>query len=245
MRVRMIWMMLLLVLPYSLFALPQQELGKWWKNSEIIKQLQLSEDQINQIEQRFLNHRRELTGLNEELKSLELRLKALMQSEHPDDAQILAQSERVAQTRASLEKAYASLMLAIRKELSKEQWAILEEIRELRFPSIVQGMPAELGSPEEGVYSVKGVKPPKVIYQSMPSYTEEARAKKIEGLILLQVFVRKDGSVGDVKVLKGLGCGLDENAIRTITKEWRFEPGTLNGQPVDVKATIEVSFRLY
>jgi TonB family protein len=245
MRVRMIWLTLLLVLPCSLFALPQQELGKWWKNSEIIKQLQLSEDQISQIELRFLNHRRELVGLNEELKSLELRMKTLMQSEHPDDAQILVQTEHVAQTRASLEKAYASLMLAVRKELTREQWAKLEEIQELRFASIVHGMPSDMGSAEEGVYSVKGVIPPKAIYQVMPSYTDEAREKRIEGLILLQVFVRKDGTVGDVKVLKGLGYGLDESAIRTITKQWRFEPGTVNGQPVDIKATIEVSFRLY
>jgi TonB family protein len=245
MRIRIAGFMLLLVLPCSLIAMPQQELGKWWKNSEIVKQLQLSEDQISQIEQRFLNHRRELMGFNAELKSHEQKLKMLMQSEPPDDAQVLAQTELIATTRAALEKAYASMMLSIRKELTKEQWQKLEEVRELRNVSIIGGMHPEPGLPGEDVYSVRGAKPPKVIYQPMPSYTEEARQKRIEGLILMQVFVRKDGTVGDAKVLKGLGCGLDESAISTITKEWRFEPGTVNGQPVEIQATVEISFRLY
>jgi TonB family protein len=245
MRIRIFVFMLLLVLPCSLIAMPQQELGKWWKNSEIVKQLQLSENQISQIEQRFLNHRRELMGLNAELKSREQKLKMLMRNEPPDDAQVLAQTELIATTRAVLEKANASMMLSIRKELTKEQWRRLEEVRELRNASIIRGVPPELGLPGEDVYSVRGAKPPKAIYQPMPSYTEEARLKRIEGWILLQVFVRKDGTVGDAKVLKGLGCGLDESAINTITKEWRFEPGTVNGQPVDIQATVEVSFRLY
>jgi TonB family protein len=237
--------MMLLVLPCSLIALPQQELGKWWKNSEIVKQLQLSEDQIGHIEQHFLNHRRELMGLNAEMKGREQKLKMLMQGEPPDDAQVLAQTELIATTRTALERANASMMLSIRKELTKEQWQRLEEVRELRNASIIRGVPPELGLPGEGVYSVRGAKPPKAIYQPMPSYTDEARLKRIEGLILIQVLVRKDGTVGDAKVLKGLGYGLDESAISTITKVWRFEPGTVNGQPVDIQATVEVSFRLY
>ena len=245
MRNRIMWLMLLLALPCSLFALPEQELGKWWKNSEIVRRLQLSEGQIDQLEKVFLNYRQELASYNEDLKNQELQLKTLMQSEHPDDAQILAQSEHVAQARASLEKVQAAMMLAMRKELTKEQWTRLEEIREVRFETIVAGMSSDSGAAEEGVHAVKGVVRPKIIYQVMPSYTDEARAKKIQGLILFEVFVRKDGTVGDVKVLKGLGYGLDESAIRTITKDWRFEPGTLNGQPVDVKVNIEVSFRLY
>jgi len=51
--------------------------------------------------------------------------------------------------------------------------------------------------------------------------------------------------VDSFKVIRGLGYGLDESAINTIATKWRFKPGSLNGQPVDVQATIEVSFRLY
>jgi TonB family protein len=61
----------------------------------------------------------------------------------------------------------------------------------------------------------------------------------------MQVVIRKDGQVANVRVLQGLGYGLDESAIETISRDWRFAPGTLEGGPVDVQANIEVSFRLY
>ncbi len=97
-----------------------------------------------------------------------------------------------------------------------------------------------------GPYVVgNGVKPPTVVYQPLPAYTEEARKARAEGIVLIQAVIRKDGSVDSFKVLKGLGYGLDESAINTIATKWRFRPGTYNGSPVDVQANIEVSFRLY
>jgi TonB family protein len=95
------------------------------------------------------------------------------------------------------------------------------------------------------VYVVgNGVKPPIVLSQPVPPYTTEAREAKIEGVMLLQVIIRRNGSVDDLKVIRGLGHGLDEAAMDTVAKEWQFKPGTLNGRPVDVQANIEISFRL-
>lgn len=100
--------------------------------------------------------------------------------------------------------------------------------------------------PGDGVYGVGGgVKAPIAVFQPLPLYTEDARKARVEGLVLLQAIIRKDGSVDSFKVIRGLGYGLDESAINTIATKWRFKPGTLNGQPVDVQANIEVSFRLY
>ncbi len=97
-----------------------------------------------------------------------------------------------------------------------------------------------------GPYVVgNGVSPPTPIVQPLPVYTEEGRKARVEGIVLLQAIVRKDGTVDSFKVLKGLGYGLDESAINTIATKWRFKPGSFQGQPVDVKANIEVSFRLY
>lgn len=90
-----------------------------------------------------------------------------------------------------------------------------------------------------------GVKPPVVLSQPLPAYTEEARKARAEGIVLIQAIIRKDGTVDSFKVLRGLGYGLDESAINTIATKWRFKPGTYNGAPVDVQANIEVSFRLY
>lgn len=98
----------------------------------------------------------------------------------------------------------------------------------------------------DGVYGIGGgVKPPVAIYQPLPLYTEDARRARVEGIVLLQAIIRKDGSVDSFRVIRGLGYGLDESAINTIATKWRFKPGTLSGQPVDVQANIEVTFRLY
>jgi TonB family protein len=97
-----------------------------------------------------------------------------------------------------------------------------------------------------GVYSVGGgVSAPIPIFQPLPLYTEEARKSRVEGIVLLQAIIRKDGSVDSFRVIRGLGYGLDESAINTIATKWRFKPGMLSGQPVDVQANIEVTFRLY
>ncbi len=97
-----------------------------------------------------------------------------------------------------------------------------------------------------GPYVVgNGVTHPVALYQPLPHYTEEARKARAEGIVLIQAVVRKDGSVDSFKILRGLGYGLDESAINTIATKWRFKPGTRNGEPVDVWANIEVTFRLY
>jgi len=97
-----------------------------------------------------------------------------------------------------------------------------------------------------GVYIVgPGVKAPVVLYQSLPAFTDEARAAHVEGIVLIHAIIRKDGTVDSFKILRGLGYGLDESAINTIATKWRFRPGTFNGEPVDVQTNIEVSFRLF
>jgi TonB family protein len=97
-----------------------------------------------------------------------------------------------------------------------------------------------------GPYVVgNGVTEPEVLYKPLPPYTEEARKARTEGILVLSAIIRRDGSVDGFKVLKGLGFGLDESAINTIATKWKFRPGTYKGQPVDVQANIEVTFRLY
>jgi periplasmic protein TonB len=99
--------------------------------------------------------------------------------------------------------------------------------------------------PGIGPYRVGGgVREPVLIYKTLPGYTEEARKNRVEGIVLLEVVVRANGSVDNAKVVRGLGFGLDESALREVVTKWKFKPGTLEGRPVDVQALIEVSFRL-
>lgn len=96
----------------------------------------------------------------------------------------------------------------------------------------------------EHVYKVgDGVTSPKLLYRVEPQYTEEARANKVDGTVVLNVVVGTDGQAHEISVVKGVGSGLDLMAMQAIAK-WRFEPGTLDGQPVAVRATIEVNFKL-
>jgi TonB family protein len=97
-----------------------------------------------------------------------------------------------------------------------------------------------------GLYAptIPGVKEPVPVATPMPPYTDEARRARIEGILILQAIIRKNGTVTNAKVIKGLGHGLDESAVNTILTLWRFRPGTLNGEPVDVIANQEIRFRM-
>jgi TonB family protein len=109
-------------------------------------------------------------------------------------------------------------------------------------PSSGEGTHAGAG---DGVYTLgSGVTNPIPIRQTTPSYTDEAIKAKAQGVVLLQAIIRRDGTVTDFKVLRGLGYGLEEKAIEEIATNWKFRPGLLNGRPVDVLATIEVQFNL-
>jgi periplasmic protein TonB len=100
--------------------------------------------------------------------------------------------------------------------------------------------------PGKGPYVLgPGIKEPQALIQPLPPYTEEARKAHIEGVVVLQAVILADGTVAGFKVLKGLGYGLDDSAIHTISSKWRFSPGTLNGTKVDVIANIEVRFRMF
>ena len=84
---------------------------------------------------------------------------------------------------------------------------------------------------------------PTLIYKVEPEYTEEARAAHYQGTVLLYTRITPDGRPTELRVLRGLGLGLDEKALECVAK-WRFKPGTKDGQPVSTEAQIEVNFRL-
>jgi len=89
-----------------------------------------------------------------------------------------------------------------------------------------------------------GVSVPEVIFNPEPSFSEEARKAKYQGIVLLFVVVGKDGHTYDIRVGQGLGMGLDEKAIDAV-RRWRFRPATLNGQPVATQIAVQVDFHLY
>jgi protein TonB len=106
--------------------------------------------------------------------------------------------------------------------------------------------PGSGGGTGGGVFSVGGnVNAPIPIYDPQPEYSERAREAKYQGTDVLSIIVEADGSVNsDVEIVKPLGLGLDEEAVKTV-RTWKFKPATRNGIPVAVRVDIEVTFRLF
>jgi TonB family protein len=95
-----------------------------------------------------------------------------------------------------------------------------------------------------GVYRPgNGVTNPIPTYRPEPQYSEEARAAKWQGAVLVSVVIDATGTPTNIQVIRPLGLGLDQKAIEAVS-QWRFQPGTKDGEPVPVQAQIEVTFRL-
>jgi protein TonB len=87
------------------------------------------------------------------------------------------------------------------------------------------------------------VKAPTVTSKPEPKYTEPARHARVTGVVVVEAVINRQGAVEDVKVLKGLPMGLSEEAVAAV-RRWRFKPGTLNGEPVDVIFSLTVNFKM-
>jgi len=89
----------------------------------------------------------------------------------------------------------------------------------------------------------KDIKQPQILQKTKPSYTTEARKNGVEGVVILSAVFRKDGSITDVKIVNGLGYGLDEEAVKAAFLI-KFIPGSKDGKPVHVRARLEFTFSL-
>lgn len=119
----------------------------WWKDSEIVKKLELSEAQVGRIEQTFLEYRLRLIDLRADLEKQELGLQPLLDADRPDEAKVAAQIDLITTARGKLEKENALMLLAIRQGLSVEQWKRLQAFQQERGPGSRLG-PA--GAPPQG-----------------------------------------------------------------------------------------------
>lgn len=77
----------------------------------------------------------------------------------------------------------------------------------------------------------------------LPRYPELARVAKVSGNVILEAVVRKDGTIGDLRVLRSPAANLGfEQAAMDAVRQWRYKPGVQDGRPVDVYYTILVDF---
>lgn len=81
-------------------------------------------------------------------------------------------------------------------------------------------------------------------FQENLKYPAAAKEKGIEGMVALSFIVRADGSVDDVAILRGIGGGCDEEALRIVKESGKWTPGKLDGKPVAVQMRLPVQFKL-
>ncbi|MBI4551250.1 MAG: energy transducer TonB [Candidatus Latescibacteria bacterium] len=84
---------------------------------------------------------------------------------------------------------------------------------------------------------------PVPISQQQPKYPEMARRAGVEGMVILHVLIDKSGKVRDVRVIKGIGAGLDEAAVEAV-RQWIYTPAIQNHKPVAVWVSQPMRFKL-
>ena len=104
--------------------------------------------------------------------------------------------------------------------------------------------PGAGGGAGGGPYRVgSGISPPAIQREVKPLYTTDALRREVEGDVVLEVVVLASGAVGQIRVVHGLGHGLDEAAL-TAMRQWRFHPARRQGVAVDVVVEVAMEFRL-
>ena len=89
-----------------------------------------------------------------------------------------------------------------------------------------------------------GVAAPIVLFAPEPEFSEEARKAKASGNVLVYLQVDTNGRPMHVRVLRGIGLGLDEKAVEAVS-HYKFKPAMENGHPVAVEMQVEVNFQVF
>ncbi len=90
----------------------------------------------------------------------------------------------------------------------------------------------------------QGITPPVALSRVSPLYTEGARRARIQGVVIVEAVIDRLGNVGGVRVVKGLGFGLDDNATSAVAR-WKFKPAhTADGRTVAVYFRLTVDYHL-
>lgn len=88
-----------------------------------------------------------------------------------------------------------------------------------------------------------GITRPQKIVHVDPIYPERAKADRIEGMVIVETVIATDGTVKDVEVIRSAHALLDAAAIEAVS-HWEFTPTLLNGEPVELVMSVNVTFAL-
>jgi TonB family protein len=106
-------------------------------------------------------------------------------------------------------------------------------------------LPLGASSSDDEIFPARELQQKVIILFKLPAtYTEEARARKLRGTVVLDAALRATGEVTDIHIRRGLGGGLDEQSIEA-TKAIAFVPAMKDGKPVSQRVIIEYNFNIY
>jgi TonB family protein len=97
--------------------------------------------------------------------------------------------------------------------------------------------------PEKKAKEALEVERPKILAQLPPQYPLAARKQKVEGTVIVESIIDRDGSILNARILKNQPMGLGISAVEAVCG-WRFKPATLKGEPVKVYYVLTVTFKL-
>ncbi|MGB9484577.1 MAG: Spy/CpxP family protein refolding chaperone, partial [Terriglobia bacterium] len=101
----------------------------WWKDPEVVQKLHISDDQVRKLDKIAQDHQIQEIDLRADLEKQDAVLRLQMETDPPDEAQVLAQIDKVTQARAKLEKSHVEMLLATRRVLTAEQAQKLRDLR--------------------------------------------------------------------------------------------------------------------
>jgi Spy/CpxP family protein refolding chaperone len=121
------------VIPYrNSFGYDNDTPGKWWKNNEIVKSLELSNAQVDQIEKIFSSRKGKIKELGSNLRKKEKELDNTIRNPNSSNEEVLKLSDEVEEIRGNLRKLKVDMFLQIREVLTPQQRGKLQEIRPKR-----------------------------------------------------------------------------------------------------------------
>jgi TonB family protein len=110
--------------------------------------------------------------------------------------------------------------------------------------SLLARIPLAAEDVDNKVYEPGGdVRPPKLVHYVEPAFSPSSKEAFVEGTVKISTVVTREGQATELKVTSGLNSEEDRTATEAV-KQWKFQPGTKSGQPVNVHVTIEVTFHL-
>lgn len=125
----------------------ERPMGAWWKNSDVASKLKLTDQQVQQLENTFYQHRLKLVDLRANIEKQDLAMQQLLDAPTPNDSAIMAQVDQRSAARNQLDREFTQMTLDFRKILTPDQWKQLRTLMPRPGPGMMKRFGHEHGGP--------------------------------------------------------------------------------------------------